>query len=205
MNRRTLDSASRMQPSLSHLVLRTEDLDATIDWYRKVLDMQVVFRSEGGAALTCDAEHHRLALIEIPPGSPVTTGPGLEHVAFKLPNIAAWLAAYQRLGDQGLFPEICLHHWATMSMYYRDPNNVQVELFIDTVTSDRATDYMATPDFAANPIGSVFNPADLARRYLEGEALDSLCAQPPFDPEAFAAVLEVGGGMSTAAENAAHG
>lgn len=200
MNTRTLDDAIRLRPTLSHLVLRTEDLDATIQWYQQVLDMDVVFRGDGGAALTCDAEHHRLALIEIPAGAPPSTGPGLEHVAFKLPSIAEWLSAYRRLRDQDVRPEICLHHWGTMSMYYRDPNGVQVELLIDTVTADRATDYMASSEFAANPIGSVFDPDEILSRFLGGEPLDTLCAQPMFDPDAFAAVLGVGGGMASAAE-----
>src|SRR4051794_27626549 len=106
MTPRILDATTVARPALSHYVLRTADLDAAIDWYGTVLGMRVVYRADGGAALIFDGEHHRLALIEVGPGDATTSGPGLEHVAFKLASAADWLGTYQRLADAGITPEV---------------------------------------------------------------------------------------------------
>jgi catechol-2,3-dioxygenase len=168
--------------TLSHVVLRTAHLDEVIEWYGKVIGTHANYRSAHGAALSNDGEHHRIALAAVPPAEIDRMAPGLEHLAFKLQNLEALLSNHLRLQADGIVPVICINHTGTVSFYYADPDGVQVELFIDALVADAAIAHMGTDEFTSNPIGSPFDPAELVRRYRDGEPLASLLEAPPFDP-----------------------
>ena len=189
-------------PALSHVVLRTAHLQETVDWYTAVLGCRTVFLAEGlSAALTFDGEHHRIALLAVPEAESDPTAPGIEHIAYKLIGLEPWLGNYTRLKAEGIVPALVLHHGGTLSMYYRDPDGVQVEVLIDTMTPDQAIEHMKSEAFRANPIGVPIDPDDLVARFEAGEPLDDLLAQPPFDPEMFDAILAMGDGMAEAAKS----
>lgn len=189
MIERSLPVAAPVAVSLSHVVLRTADLGRCIDFYEQLLGLRVNYSMANGASLTYDGEHHRLALLEVAPGTPAT-GPGLEHIAFKLQNLGDLLGNHRRLSGVGIEPFVVVHHGGTLSAYYRDPDGIQVELFIDAMTPDLALEHMGSEVFAKNPIGSPVDLDDLARRYEAGEPLAELIAVPAFDERDFAAMLE---------------
>jgi catechol-2,3-dioxygenase len=164
--------------SLSHIVLRTANLDATIEFYEQLLGMKVNYRSAGGAAISHDGEHHRIALASVPPGSQNPTAPGLEHVAFKIRSVGELLGNYKRLREIDIRPFMTIHHGGTLSAYYLDPDGVQVETFIDTQTMDLAIESMGGDAFKANPIGVPIDFDGLLARYEAGEPLVSLLEQP---------------------------
>ena len=65
----TLDGAKRhpgTRPILHHVQLKTNKLDAMIEWYAEVLDLIVCYRGSGAAWLTNDEANHRLALLSTP-------------------------------------------------------------------------------------------------------------------------------------------
>jgi hypothetical protein len=63
-----------------------------------------------------------------------------------------------------------VHHGVTASLYYRDPDNNVLETQFDTFeNSDDANDYMASPDYAENPIGVDFDPEEWIERLKNGE------------------------------------
>jgi hypothetical protein len=65
-------------------------------------------------------------------------------------------------------------------MYYKDPDGSRVELQVDNLPTAEAIDrWMRSSEFAANPIGVVFDPAELVARYAAGEPLERLTARPP--------------------------
>jgi catechol-2,3-dioxygenase len=165
--------------SLSHVVLRTAHLDEAIRFYQMLIGMKVNFQAEGGAALSHDGEHHRLALAAVPPAEQNPFAPGLEHLAFKLNSLADLLGNHQRLKGLGVTPELTIHHGGTISAYYRDPDGVQVETFVDTQIADLSLEEMASEKFAANPVGVPVDLDDLSERFLAGEAIASLLEQPP--------------------------
>lgn len=188
-------------PALSHVVLRTAHLEETVAWYSTVLGCRTVFLAEGlSAALTFDGEHHRIALLAVPEASTDPAAPGIEHIAYKLRGIEPWLGNYVRLKSEGIVPALALHHGGTLSMYYRDPDGVQVELFIDTMTPDQAIEYMKSEAFQANPIGTLLDPDELVSRFEAGEPLDMVLEQPPFEPEMLDAILAMGDGVAEAAK-----
>lgn len=91
---------------------------------------------------------------------------------------------YERLAAKGITPAMPLHHGPTLSMYYQDPQKNQVELQIDVFeTLEGANAFLETEAFARNPIGVMFDPAELAKRYHEGvpeaELIRALEGPPP--------------------------
>ena len=51
---------------LSHAVLRTTHLKEMIEWYKTVLNAEVLYQNEILAFMTYDEEHHRIALAALP-------------------------------------------------------------------------------------------------------------------------------------------
>jgi catechol-2,3-dioxygenase len=122
--------------------------------------------------LTFDEEHHRVALLGLPPGvlterTPLTIG--MAHSAFTFPNLGDLLDKYLELQSLGIHPRVPVQHGLTTSIYYRDPDGNMVELQIDNFdTPEQATDYMNGPEYAADPIGPSFDVDELIRAYRSG-------------------------------------
>jgi catechol-2,3-dioxygenase len=201
MTVRQLETSRPGTVVLSHAVLRTAKLDEVVEWYGHVLGTRATFQNDFSAGITFDGEHHRLAFVAVPPAEVPPGAPGIEHIAFKQNGLGDLMSNYARLKELGIAPIISINHTATVSLYYVDPDGVQVELFIDAMTADRAIDHMTTPEFAANPIGSPFDPENLLQRYVAGESLSALLEPPPFDPSLIEALLGMSDGMGAAAEH----
>lgn len=176
--------------SLSHTVLRTAHLSEAIEFYRKVLGMHVNSGGTHGAAMSHDGEHHRLALMGVPE-SPRKAGPGLEHFAWKAGSLADLLGTHKRLKAGGIAHYVAIHHGGTLSVYYRDPDLNQVEVFIDTMVADEAIEYMHSTEFMENPVGVPFDPDDLIARYEAGESIEQLLEQPHVDDEAVGEMMSL--------------
>jgi len=183
---RTLPKASqRIAPQkFAHVVLKTANFDEVIAWYATVLQARVAFRNDFIAFLTYDDEHHRVAVINNP-GSPAPdpAAAGVHHIAYTYAELGELLSTYRRLKAAGIEPARCINHGPTISMYYRDPDGLRVELQIDVfATMAEAHAYFTGPDFADNPIGVIFDPEDLIRDYEAGRAFDDLVRRPPLPP-----------------------
>jgi catechol-2,3-dioxygenase len=163
---------------LSHLVLQTGQLSAMRDWYLTVLDARVVYENPAMCFITFDEEHHRLALLALPPEvlrerTPSTTG--LSHSAFTFGSMADLVARYRTLREASIEPRVPIQHGMTTSMYYRDPDGNAVELQIDNFASaDEATRYMNGPEFAEDPVGPTFDAAALADAFDAGVPVPEL-------------------------------
>lgn len=164
---------------LAHVVMRSAHYEQAKAWYQEVLGARVVFDSPFLAFLTYDDEHHRIALVNTEAADPPAPGStGVDHVAFTFAGIGDLLATYRRLDGQGIRPHWCINHGPTTSLYYRDPDGVQIELQVDNFDTDEQFREWATSGaFAANPIGVEFDPEDLCARYLGGESEDTLRRQ----------------------------
>ena len=166
---------------LAHVVRRTARFDAMLAWYQAVLGAEIVHADGMLAFLTYDDEHHRIAIAHIPglPDAPPFAA-GTDHIAFTYDDLGDLLYTYERLKDAGIVPYWCINHGPTTSMYYKDPDDGRVELQVDNYPTAEETDrWMRSGEFAANPIGVVFDPDDLLARYRRGEPTESLCARPP--------------------------
>jgi catechol-2,3-dioxygenase len=177
MTERILPVDGPAPTELNHVVMRSAHVPACIEFYEKVLGMKKMAGGDMGAALSHDGEHHRLLLMGVPAGEP-NHGPGVEHIAFKTRSMGELLGNYKRVKDLGILPFMSVHHGGTLSMYYLDPDGVQIEVFIDTLPTDKSLEMMNSPEFAKNPIGVPVDFDDLCERYEAGESMTSLYAQP---------------------------
>jgi catechol 2,3-dioxygenase-like lactoylglutathione lyase family enzyme len=193
---RTLPTAPVSPYKLAHAVLRTAHLDDTIRHYELLLNARMVFdHRPGGAALTYDEEHHRLAFVAVPAppddgagegvrvadatgtvGLDFSVAPGLEHLAFVFESLGALLGMYVRAKAAGVKPVYCLNHGATVSIYYADPDGHKNEMMVETMPMELADEWIHSPEFAANPIGWPFDPEELLSGYEAGVPLAELMA-----------------------------
>lgn len=191
-NPRTARQRGKTAPAkFAHIVLRSAQAERLVEWYKTVLEAEVTFGDGRLCFLTYDDEHHRIAVVNMP-GLPAPSGPasGVDHFAFTYASIDELFDTYERLRDQGILPYWCINHGPTLSLYYRDPDNNQVELQIDLFEDIRqVSDWFRQSDFDTNPIGVKFDPEVLLQRHRAGEALASLATRPRIDPSQVAAQL----------------
>jgi catechol-2,3-dioxygenase len=171
----------RIAPAkLAHVVRRTARFKEMIAWYETVLAARTVHADGMLAFLTYDDEHHRIAIARIPG---LEDGPamaaGTDHIAFTHADLGDLLNTWARLRAEGIEPYWCLNHGPTTSMYYKDPDGNKVELQIDNFDTDETNRWMGSGEFAQNPIGIIFEPAELFARYRAGEPLETLLRRPP--------------------------
>ncbi|MEO8602568.1 MAG: VOC family protein [bacterium] len=181
----TPPSEVRVPAKLAHVVLRTARYTDTVDWYAAVLGARVVFGNPMVSFLTYDDEHHRIAVINVPGLPDAPAAAGVDHIAFTYSSLGDLLHTYRRLHGAGIAPYWCINHGPTTSLYYRDPNGVQVELQIDNFASlDALQTWMRSGAFKRNPIGVEFDPALLSARFERGDPLDELVQQGSAPPAA---------------------
>ncbi|MES2510247.1 MAG: VOC family protein [Pseudomonadota bacterium] len=165
---------------LAHVVLRSSQLPALVEWYTTVLGATVAFSDGNLAFLAYDDEHHRIAVLNIPGLQRQPDGvTGVHHMAFTYASLSDLVSTYERLDKAGIRPVTCMNHGPTTSMYYADPDGNQVELQVDNYDSvEEAGKFFYSPAFAMNPIGVDFEPQDLAKRFHAGENEASIKKRP---------------------------
>ncbi len=161
----------RIAPAkFAHAVMRTNRFNEMIEWYQTVLEAKIVHANEMLAFLTFDDEHHRIAIatfpgfVERPKNST-----GVDHIAYTYANLGELIATYERLKETGITPYRTINHGPTTSMYYHDPDNNGVELFVDNFdTPEELKGFFRTDVFKKNPIGIIFDADEMARKYHAG-------------------------------------
>jgi catechol-2,3-dioxygenase len=165
---------------LAHFVIRTSRYAPMVDWYRNLLEAEVVFGNEQASFLTYDDEHHRVAILNMPGLLPQTRAmAGVDHVAFTYGSLDELLFTYERLAKEGVKPVWPINHGGTTSLYYEDPDGSFVELQIDNFPSRAAVDeFLADGRFQINPIGIDFDPEELLARHKAGASSEELTRWP---------------------------
>lgn len=180
--RKTIDPNTTIPPStFAHLVVKTKNLDSTLDWFEKVIGTKVVFRNNVICFTTYDEEHHRIAFIQLPPEAPLDHGTGtIDHVAYSYNDLGELLSNYYRLKTLGIEPVRTINHGPTISFYYRDPNGVKLELQVDNfATKEEANVFFNSSAFAENPIGVIVDPDKLRADWEAGVAWERIRERPP--------------------------
>lgn len=181
----TTASDVRVPAKLAHVVLRTARYEQTVRWYATVLGARVVFGSPLLSFLTYDDEHHRVAVVNVPGLPDAAPGAGVDHIAFTFASLGDLLHTYRRLRAAAIAPYWCINHGPTTSLYYRDPNGVQVELQVDNFADAEALHaWMRSGAFKRNPIGVEFDPEVLCARFDRGDPLAALLQQGSAPPPA---------------------
>lgn len=179
---------------LSHAVLRTTRLKEMVEWYKTVLNAEVLYQNDFLVFMTYDEEHHRIAFAQVPGLVEKPKGcSGLDHLAFFYSTFGDWIENYERLKAAGITPRVPIHHGLSMSLYYRDPDDNGVELSVDNVEKSEWHDYMRN-QLGKNPIGLSFDPDELVRKYHAGVPESELRRYEPqpgkFDPGVLRRMIE---------------
>ena len=153
-----------IKPKLHHVTIKTSRLDEMIAWYGQVIGAQVQFRDQVAAWTTNDAANHRIAFLAVPglsDDAEKVSHNGMHHCAFEYDSFEELMKSFNRLRNTGVEPAFCLDHGLTISLYYLNTEGNFVELQSDNFGDwAKSSEFMRTsPDFAANPIGTFFDPA----------------------------------------------
>lgn len=121
---------------LGHVVFYVKDLERSLAFYRDLLGFQEVGRVFNGAAaaLTSGRTHHELLLIQVgdAPGPPAERRRGLYHIGIKIGNsIDELRAAKKDLERVGVTIDGMSDHTVSQSLYLRDPDGNEVEVYVD--------------------------------------------------------------------------
>ena len=121
---------------LGHVVFYVKDLNPSLDFYRDLLGFQEVGRIFNGtaAALTSGRTHHELLLIQVgdAPGPLSGRRRGLYHIGIKIGDSLDELrTAKKELEQAGVQVEGMSDHTVSQSLYLRDPDGNEVELYVD--------------------------------------------------------------------------
>jgi len=149
-----------IHPKLQHYGVTTGNLDAMIDWYRKVLGMTVNYRASmppgaqnrapfsAMAFVGNDEVHHRIVFFEAPGAVPDPDKPRhvrVQHVAFEYQTIDDLLGTYARLKAVGIMPMMAVDEGLQTGLYYTDPDQNSVELNVNNYGNEwTATEHMRT-------------------------------------------------------------
>lgn len=122
---------------LGHVVLYVRDLAPCVAFYRDLLGFEVVgevFQGQA-VAMTGGRTHHELLLIQVgAEAAPVPSGRrlGMYHFGLKIGDSLDELReAYRELVDAGATIVGASDHTITQSLYIKDPDGNEVELYVD--------------------------------------------------------------------------
>ena len=129
---------------LGHIVIRVRDAQRSEDFYTKVLGLEVRNRVRDGKMrfFTSNPDiDHEIAVTEIGEAAvgPFPDQVGLYHMAWELADMEELKDAYQVVLDNNVEIAGFGDHGATKGLYIRDPDGIEIELFVD------APDYEKTP------------------------------------------------------------
>jgi catechol 2,3-dioxygenase len=121
---------------LGHVVFYVKDLERSLGFYRDLLGFKEVGRIFNGAAaaLTSGRTHHELLLIQVGdvPGPPVGRRRGLYHIGIKVGDSLDELRQAKRELEQGgISIDGMSDHTVSQSLYLRDPDGNEVEIYVD--------------------------------------------------------------------------
>jgi glyoxylase I family protein len=137
---------------IHHVAYRCRDTRETVEFYRDILDMDFMLAiSEDRVPSTKEPDPYMhvfldagqgnvLAFFEIPKSPPMSRDPNtpswVQHIAFKVRDMATLELVRQRLEARGIDVVGPTDHELFQSIYFFDPNGHRVELACDTSTPD---------------------------------------------------------------------
>ena len=120
---------------LGHVVFFVRDLNRSLTFYRDLLRFDEVGKIGGHvSALTSGRTHHEILLIEVgdAPGPMQGKRIGLYHIGIKIGNTLNELRLVRdELIEHGIQIDGASDHTVTQSLYVRDPDGNEVELYVD--------------------------------------------------------------------------
>jgi catechol 2,3-dioxygenase len=121
---------------LGHVEFYVKDLERSHGFYRDLLRFKEVGHTFDGAAsaLTSGRTHHELLLIQVgdAPGPPSGRRRGLYHIGIKVGDSLDELREAKReLEQAGISIDGMSDHTVSQSLYLKDPDGNEIELYVD--------------------------------------------------------------------------
>lgn len=121
--------------ALGHAVLKVRSLERSVPFYRDVLGLPEIGRYRDAMAFfSLGRTHHDLALLEVgeQAAAPDPHGVGLYHLAFKVGDSLEELRECKaHLERHGVAILGAADHGVSHSLYLRDPDGIEIELYVD--------------------------------------------------------------------------
>jgi catechol 2,3-dioxygenase len=138
---------------LGHVVLYVRRLDESAEFYRDVVGLSLVGQvfNNRAAVLTGGSTHHELLLIEVgdAPGPLSGHRLGLYHIGWCVGNSLNQLrTARDRILAHGVEIDGMADHTISHSLYLRDPDGNEIELYVD----NPEVDWRTSSDWMQNPV-----------------------------------------------------
>ena len=137
---------------LGHVVYYVRNLKASSKFYSEAVGLEISGMIFNGRAvlLTGGRTHHELLLVEVGDAVGPLAGKriGLYHVGWKIGESLEDLSQIRdRILEQGYTVDGLSDHTVSQSLYLRDPDGNEVELFVDNPAFDWKSDptWMETP------------------------------------------------------------
>ena len=130
---------------LGHVVFYVRDLETSVRFYKDAVGLRVVghiFRGRG-ALLSGGRTHHELLLLQVGDAAGPLQGKriGLYHTGWKVGDDIDMLARVrQRVADAGFAIDGIADHTISQSIYLKDPDGNEVELYVDNPGIDWRND-----------------------------------------------------------------
>jgi len=128
---------------IGHVVIKVRDLERSTNFYTEVLGLTVM-KSEPGFKMTFLAsngrDHHEIAVMEVGSEAPLSPphSVGLAHIAFRLRDEKHLREAYNDLKAHGVEIITAVNHGVTKSVYFRDPDGNEIEVYCDGLPDEIA-------------------------------------------------------------------
>lgn len=139
--------------NLGHVVLYVRDIKASTQFYQQVVGLDVageVFNHRA-AVLTGGSTHHELLLLEVgnAPGPLQGRRLGLYHIGWRIgESLDDLKIAKQRAEKFGCPIDGLSDHTISFSLYIRDPDDNEIELYVDNPD----TDWRASSEWMQQPV-----------------------------------------------------
>ncbi len=138
--------------NLGHVVFYVRDLDRSVKFYTDVVGLGLsgtIFNNRA-ALLSGGSTHHELLLIQVGEAQGPVQGKriGLYHVGWKIGDtLGALRDRFNRILELGYDIDGVSDHTISQSIYLRDPDGNEVELYVDNPDFDWRNDdsWMETP------------------------------------------------------------
>lgn len=132
-----IDLATKNSRRLLHTMIRVRDLDASLDFYTRLLGMKLFNRDDypGGSftlAFVGYGDQHDHTVIELTHNwgrvEPYSLGEGFGHLAIEVPDAYGACEALAKAGIKITRPPGPMKHGTTVIAFVEDPDGYKVEL-----------------------------------------------------------------------------